>query len=100
MLTLRSIFGLHSRWGCRFLTLSIAGSLSGNQADFKRAPAYRFGSSEPCFSILIQLVQLLQIQLRGHLQDIEVMLTGVPKTRDVPMKSGTPIVIFADPFVE
>jgi hypothetical protein len=34
------------------------------------------------------------------LQDIEVTLTGITKTRDVPMKSGTSIIIFVDPFVE
>jgi hypothetical protein len=52
------------------------------------------------FSIVIQLVQFLQILQPGHLQDLEVMLTGISKTRDVPMKSGTPIIIFVDPFVE
>jgi hypothetical protein len=58
------------------------------------------GSSEPRFSILMELIQFLQIHLRGHLQDIEVMLTGIRKTLDVPMKSGTPIVIFVDAFVD
>jgi len=52
------------------------------------------------FSIVIQLVQFLQILQRGHLQDIEVTLAGIRKSRDVPMKSGASIIIFVDPIVE
>jgi hypothetical protein len=56
-------------------------------------------SRESRTSVIMQLVEFSQVSDCRDLQEIEIILAGVTKIGDVPIKGGTPAIVLTDTAV-